>query len=170
MREARYAATIQRGSAPSPNPGSNGICSGGGVFIGPSTTVNITSSTITNNQTPNASGGGICVYGTLNLSNSTVSNNNGTNGGDGIRVSIDATAHITASTVSNNQALTFGAAGGGIENQGTLTVTGSHEPANRSRPAVMSGYAGSMAASSRVPIRTFSPPANWSATRSRRCR
>ena len=124
--------TIQHGSAPSPNPGSNGICSGGGVFIGPSTTVNITSITISNNQTPNASGGGICVYGTLNLSNATVSNNNGSNGGGGIRVVIGGTAHITGSTVSNNQALTFGAAGGGIENQGTLTVTESTISGNSS--------------------------------------
>lgn len=117
--------TIQNGSAPSPNPGSNGICSGGGVFIGASTTVNIISSVVTNNQTPNASGGGICVTGTLNLSNSTVSNNNGPDGGGGIRVSIAATANIANSTVSNNQAAAIGAAGGGIENQGTLTVTNS---------------------------------------------
>lgn len=117
--------TIQNGSAPSPNPGSNGICSGGGIFIGGSTTVNVNSSVVTNNQTPNASGGGICVTGTLNLLNSTVSNNNGANGGGGIRVSIAATASIANSTVSNNRITANGAAGGGIENQGTLTVTNS---------------------------------------------
>jgi Repeat of unknown function (DUF5648) len=119
--------TIQHGNVVITYSGAFGGCTGGGVFIGTSTTVNITASTVTDNQTTNGSGGGICAYGgTLNLVNSTLSNNDGSFDGGGIRVLQDATVHITNSTVSGNRAMASGGGnGGGILNQGTLTVTGS---------------------------------------------
>ena len=95
-----------------------GTCAGAGVFIFPSTVVNITASTITNNQSANGSGGGICVFGgTLNLADSTLSNNDGGLDGGGMRVTIGATV--------NRAMASGGGSGGGIQNQGTLTITGS---------------------------------------------
>ncbi len=71
-------------------------------------------------------GGGIVNYGTLAVSNSTVSGNSASGlGGGGIYN--DGTLTLTGSTVSGNSATGASGQGGGIynENGGTLTVTGS---------------------------------------------
>jgi hypothetical protein len=68
-----------------------------------------------------SSGGGISNYGTLTLTNSTLSGNLADFGGGGI--SNYGTLTLTNSTLSGNSAYYRG--GGGIENAGTLTLTNS---------------------------------------------
>jgi hypothetical protein len=71
-------------------------------------------------------GGGILNFGTLTVSDSTVSNNHATFDGGGIYN--DGTATVSNTTVSANVSIAGGvpgsAAGGGIYNDGRLTVTG----------------------------------------------
>ena len=80
--------------------------------------VAISGVTISNGNTP-SNGGGILNIGTLNLTDTAVSNNNGTIGG-GIRNNGAMTltnSTVSGSTASNN--------GGGIANSGTLTLANS---------------------------------------------
>jgi CSLREA domain-containing protein len=75
----------------------------------------------------NGSGGGIIVFGTLNLTDSTVTENIVTNNGGGIYVGPGGTLNLTNSTVSKNIAENNNGTGegGGIYNGGTLNVTNS---------------------------------------------
>ena len=106
----------------------NGVASSGaGVFVTSSSTLSLLRVLVTNN---NASlgikqGGGLHVLGTLNLTDSTVSNNSAANAGGGIRVTSGGTANIANSTIVGNSALTPGASGGGIESQGVLVIVNS---------------------------------------------
>lgn len=74
-------------------------------------------------------GGGILNFGTLTVSGCTLSNNHGTYGGGGIANEFGGTLTISGSTVSHNSSDTwygvneFG--GGGIYNDGALTISGS---------------------------------------------
>ena len=115
---------IRNGSSGTSNPGAFGVCTGGGILVGEGATVTVNTSAITHNQAPNASGGGICVAGTLALTDSTVSGNTATFGGGGIRVLFNS-AVITRSTISGNQVTANGGNGGGIETQGALQVVNS---------------------------------------------
>ena len=106
----------------------NGVASSGaGVFVTSSSTLSLLRVLVTNN---NASlgikqGGGLHVLGTLNLTDSTVSNNSAANAGGGIRITSGGTANIANSTIVGNSALTPGASGGGIESQGVLVIVNS---------------------------------------------
>jgi CSLREA domain-containing protein len=98
---------------------------GGGIYAGTNVTLNISGSSITNNNASangswGGSGGGIRVdNGTLTLTNSTVSNNNAVNPGGGIEIT--GTLTVNNSTINNN----YGGAGGGIHVTGTLSLTNS---------------------------------------------
>jgi hypothetical protein len=116
---------------------SNTGVEGGAIANNGNGTVNLNSSTVTNNQvltsTLSGLGGGIFNYGTLHVSGSTISNNSavansgGTlaTGGGGIYNAnvVTGAVTITNSTISGNAG---GSQGGGIENNaGTLTITNS---------------------------------------------
>jgi hypothetical protein len=97
---------------------------GGGIFISETTsTVNINNSSISNNST-NSYGGGISVYGTLNLLYSTVSGNEASGAG-GIYSTSSTTIVIVNSTISSNIAngsYSGWGGGGGIFNGGMLSI------------------------------------------------
>ncbi len=91
------------------------------------------------NGKADGSGGGILNAGTLNLSNSTVSDNSAVYSGaasgnaDGGGISNSGTLNINTSTIKNNSASIFNlgtASGGGIANTGTTTITNSTISAN----------------------------------------
>jgi hypothetical protein len=65
-------------------------------------------------------GGGIDNFGTLTVSNSTLTGNSGIDGG-GIANELGATLNLVASTVANNTATS----GGGVYNAGNLSMTNS---------------------------------------------
>jgi hypothetical protein len=88
--------------------------------------VDVTASLIAGNQTANGSGGGLCVSGTLTLTDSTVQGNFATDGGGGMRVLLTpAAATVINSTFSGNSINAIGAAGAAIESQSVLTITNS---------------------------------------------
>ena len=66
-----------------------------------------------------ATGGGICVLGTLNFESGTISGCTGTRGG-AIYTTSDGTVNMTGGTITGNTATD----GGGIYNNGTLTISG----------------------------------------------
>jgi CSLREA domain-containing protein/MYXO-CTERM domain-containing protein len=110
--------TIQNGAAAQ---------QGGGIFATAQSTLNVSNSIFTNNRATagGASGGGIHVAGTLNLTNSTIRGNVASNAAGGLRIFPGATATVTGSTFSGNQTTGVGAAGGGIHAQGPVTLTNS---------------------------------------------
>lgn len=116
---------IQNGSITIVNPGFFGSCTGAGLFVPTLATVNVTASRIAGNQTTNGSGGGICVQGTLTLTDSTVQNNFATSGGGGMLVVSSAAATVVNSTFSGNSVNGIGSAGGAIATNGALTITNS---------------------------------------------
>jgi hypothetical protein len=75
--------------------------------------------TLTNGNAPSFSGGGIFSFGTLTLSNSTLSGNSAVNGGG---IDNEGTLTLISSTFSDNRA---SESGGGILNVGELTLVGS---------------------------------------------
>ena len=102
---------------------------GGGLFVGSGTTTLAEAAVVGNsaNGSTTKQGGGIYVYefATLNLVDSLVSGNTAHNGGGGLTVRIGATAQVSRSTFVGNSATNPGAAGGGIDALGTLTLTNS---------------------------------------------
>lgn len=89
----------------------------------PSNNVTISGLTITNGHTT-SNGGGIRNFGTLALTNATISGNSAGSYGGGIYNSMfnsGDTVTITNSTISGNSAVS----GGGIYNDGTVTITNS---------------------------------------------
>ena len=119
---------------------------GGGVYNKGSAT--LTGCTISGNISPLGTGGGLSAFGgTLNLSNCTVSGNIGggvatLGGGGGIEIASGATVNLFDCTVSGNTA--YGQ-GGGIENNGTVALTGTIVAGNKSsqKPAGPSDISGS---------------------------
>jgi len=109
----------------------NGLASadyGGGILVGAGTTLFLTGSTVSANRT-HSFGGGIFNFGTIYISNSTISGNTASNAMDGFGGGIlsDGTAHLFNSTVSGNSS---NRAGGGILHgfnnpSSTLTLTSS---------------------------------------------
>ncbi|MHC5759630.1 DUF4347 domain-containing protein [Nostoc sp.] len=95
----------------------------GSIFLDSNASLNLTNSTISDNQ---GAVGGIFNRGNLNLTNTTVSGNRGSTLGGGVFNT--GTLSLTNSTVSGNRAYLydlFNAYGGGIFNTGTLKITGS---------------------------------------------
>ncbi len=95
---------------------------GGGIFVDDHVAT-ITDSTIEDNTSLTGAGGGIAIgsNGILDMTNSTVSNNDADLTGGGIFNS-GATSNIDNSTITANSAT---GGGGGINNTGTLIVTNS---------------------------------------------
>ncbi|MDY6987932.1 MAG: DUF4347 domain-containing protein, partial [Thermodesulfobacteriota bacterium] len=97
---------------------------GGGILINSSSTVNLNSCTVNANET-SLYGGGITVYGTLNLTNTTVSENSATAAG-GIYILDTSTTVCKNSTINSNTVSGyFGTGAAGICNGGDLTLTNS---------------------------------------------
>src|SRR6185503_10200388 len=95
------------------------------LFIGVETSVQIARLTLTNGQVADTTGGGAIVnFGSLALSDSTVSKSSATPVGGGISNYNQMT--IADSTIEGNSA----PIGGGIHNSGVLTITGSLVRAN----------------------------------------
>lgn len=102
---------------------------GGGIYIGGGTTT-LSQVVVGGNNAAGSStqqGGGIYVYefATLNLIDSEVSGNTATNGGGGISVRVQSTANITRSTIRGNTLTNPGAAGGGVDAGGVLSLVNS---------------------------------------------
>ncbi len=101
---------------------------GGGVFIGPGN-ITISESTIDNNSAADQGGGILnASSATVNISNSSITNNdsltsNSQGSGGGIANSSTGTVNVTNSTISGNTVGTLGIAqGGGIVNSGSGSV------------------------------------------------
>ena len=92
-----------------------GVASAGaGVFVTTGSTLNMSRTLVTGNSASLGikQGGGLYTNGTLNLTDSTVSNNAAANGGGGIRILFSGTGNIVNSAIVGNSALTPGANGG----------------------------------------------------------
>ncbi len=105
----------------------NGNAGGDGGGIMNFGTLTVTNSTISGNSAfGNIGGGGIYNSGTLTLTSSTISGNSASIIGGGGGIANDGTLTVTNSTISGNSASNAGiGGGGGIFNNGTLTVTNS---------------------------------------------
>jgi hypothetical protein len=111
------------GSAITVNGGGNRV-----FLIEAGHSVNIDALTITGGVAPTSGvGGGIFNYGSLSLTDSTVTANHAAFGA-GIFNATAATMTMSGDTVNNNA--TTGGTGGGILNEGTLTITDSTIAAN----------------------------------------
>lgn len=95
--------------------GNAGTGDGGGILVNTGSTLVLTNSMLEGNR--GNLGGGISVFGTVNIINSTLLNNQADAGGGLLNV---GTTTIINSTLSGNQARVFG--GGGIGNLGTITL------------------------------------------------
>ena len=98
---------------------------GGALDIETGTTVNLTDVIITGN-TADDRGGGISNWGTLTMTDCSITNNTSRDddnvsnrGGGGLFNKVGATATLTNVTISDNLAYRYG---GGIRNEGTLTI------------------------------------------------
>ncbi len=104
-------------------------------------TVSIDGLIITDGSARRDDGGGIKNSGTLNVSNSTISNNSASyysyvnaNGGNGGGIYNSGTMTVSASTISGNNAESFPYNyGAGIYNSGTMTVSTSTISGNKGR-------------------------------------
>ena len=94
---------------------------GGGIYMKDSTTAFISKSTVSGNSAPNGGGGGIYVFasGTLNIDSSTVSGNSSGNGGAFYNAT-SGTINATSNTLNGNFATNFG---GAIYNAATISLT-----------------------------------------------
>ena len=112
--------------------------SGRGIYIYSGGYLNINYCTISGN-TADDSGGGICNYGTLTITGTTISSNSAGYGGG---IYNNGTLTIIGTTISGN---TANYAGGGIYNifySGTLTITGSTVSGNLAGGGIYYGYGG----------------------------
>ena len=108
----------------------NAAESGGGMQVLFGTT-NITSSTISSNSATNYRGGGIFIlFGTANITSSEISGNSSQFGG-GI-YNLLGTANISSSTISGNSVSGSGRGGGIFNEYGTTDITGSTISGNSS--------------------------------------
>jgi hypothetical protein len=112
-------------------------------------TVNLTNSTVTNNIANR--GAGIHNLGTLNVSNSNISGNSVTDSGGGV-LNFN-TLNVINSTISSNTATNFG---GGIYNNGSTTVNDSTVSGNTANGGITSGGIDSFAGSLSVTNSTIS--------------
>jgi len=117
-----------------------GVSYGGGLFVGGTGTTTLTQVVVQGNNAAGSAtqqGGGIYVYetATLYLTDSEVTGNSATFGGGGITVRIGGTAHITRSSITANSLTSPAAAGGGIDNNGTLDIVNSTISGNTSAGA-----------------------------------
>lgn len=95
----------------------NFFVEGGGIRIPTGNTLNLRDSVVTGNSAP--SGGGIANFGTLVVSNSTITGNRSTLEGGGIFNT--GSASFSGSTIAGNTA----PLGGGISNRGTIDILNS---------------------------------------------
>ncbi len=128
---------------------------GGGIYNGDGATLNLTDSTVSDNEATNHPGGG--VYGffnsTLNITRSTISGNLSGDVAGGIRSL--GTTNVVNSTVSGNTSTAWH--GGGIfHTDGVLTVTNSTFTANVAPDGTASG----------IVVATFGAPASLTVTNS----
>ncbi len=126
---------------------------GGGVYNGAGATLNLTDSTVQDNDSPNQPGGG--VYGffgsTINITRSTISGNSSGDVAGGLRSLGNAT--VLNSTFSGNVSTVWH--GGGIfHTDGELTVTNSTFAENVAPAGTASG----------ILVATFGAPANATLT------
>src|SRR6185503_14140876 len=93
---------------------------GGGLYAGDGTTIGVTRSTFSNNES--TLGGAIQSFGTLNMENSTVSGNSGSAGTGGI-INV-GTMDLNNVTITNNTSdeASAGRAGGIASNGGVLNL------------------------------------------------
>lgn len=102
--------------------------SGGAVYIDPTGTANLVSSTVRDNGAT-SQGGAFFSDGQLILTNSLVFGNSASNAGGAIFLQPSRSANVTNSTLATNTAM----AGGGIYNLGTTTFTSSTVNGNTSQ-------------------------------------
>ncbi len=102
--------------------------SGGGIWGGTGSTININGGLIYNNG--GGSGGGIYSGGTVNITGGSISNNDSAGNGGGITGYYGSTINISGGTIENNSVPDTDKAGGGIfivgssTDPSTLTVSG----------------------------------------------
>src|SRR5229473_3483470 len=114
------------------NTAVNGNKAGSVFIVNFGVTATIQDMTIQNGSAPAFGGGGILNYGTLTLSNSTLSGNSATYDGGGILNNGRGTVTISNSRLSGNSASGgYYASGGGIFNSGTATISNSTLSDNR---------------------------------------
>src|SRR5215207_2060041 len=102
--------------------GADATASGGGGIYNASGTLEVSNSTLSDNSATGAPGGGIYNAGMLTVSNSTLSGNSVGNAGGGI-ANVEGTATVSNSTLSGNSTNDFGGGGGIYNASGTLTVS-----------------------------------------------
>lgn len=103
--------------------GNESDSSGGGVYVTSNGTATVNGSTVSSNHA-DSSGGGITNLGTLTVTNAATISGNTANVGGGIYNLVGASTTIEdSSTIQSNAAnVTAGSNGGGIANEGTLTL------------------------------------------------
>ncbi|HET7077543.1 MAG TPA: hypothetical protein VFM49_08830, partial [Chloroflexia bacterium] len=124
--------TIQHGHA---DPSTFNL--GAGVATGASSTVTISNSTITNNNSVGGTGGGIEAFGALTLNTVTVSNNTADALGGGIRAIRTLTINnstITGNTAEGGGGLWLGSGNGITMNVTDSTIAGNHSVDRPSNP------------------------------------
>jgi hypothetical protein len=97
------------------------------IIVGPGATVHLNDATVTEGMAADGFGGAIQNFGTLTLTDCTVSDSAAANAGGGISNGGNARLTVTHSTISGNRTEAYG---GGIANIGRLTVTSSTISAN----------------------------------------
>ena len=120
-----YTGTVNISNSTFSNNISTGII-GGGVILNSPGTVNVTNSTFSSNTAYGSGGAILNISGTLNVSNSTFSGNL-VRGNGGAIDNAAGTTTISGSTFDGNTANAYNAegSGGGISNEGTMTITNS---------------------------------------------
>ena len=129
--------TIKGGDISSYGDLSTEVNYGGGIYVA-SGMLELNNSTISDSKA--SSGGGIYIEaGTLTITDSMITRNSGFFDGygypfgGGIYISLDATAEIISSTITENSIFYYGYGyGGGIYNEGILTITNSTISGNTS--------------------------------------
>jgi CSLREA domain-containing protein len=118
---ARNSTLTIRNSIVNTNSGFDG----GGISIFQSTS-EITNSTVRDNLATQSYGGGVFFgQSTATITNSTISWNSAPNEGGGVYVSWLSQVSITGSTININNSSSFLSLGGGISNDGQVTITSS---------------------------------------------
>lgn len=113
----------------------NAAAQGGGVYITADSTVSISNSTISANQTNGtaATGSGIHNLGVLTVTNSTISGNSANTSDNNGGIWTNNTMTVIGSTITDNQVVGTNSAGGIFRsgNTGTVTISNTIVAANR---------------------------------------